>query len=153
MNLVTTGNTVPAMSANDIGRVRELESALLTMPQVEMETQHVFHAGTYARTICLRDGLVITGALVKIPTILIINGDATVFLGDRTERITGHCVMLASAGRKQAFVAHTDTWITMVFATDAKTVEEAERQFTDEYELLISNTNQNEVIQCQAQQQ
>ena len=145
MNLITAGNTVPAMSINDIGRVRELESALLAMPQVEMETQHVFHAGVYARTVFLRDGVVITGALIKIPTLLIISGDVTVYLGGKSERLTGYNVMKANAGRKQVFVSHADTWMTMFFPTNAMTVEEAEAEFTDEYNLLLSHINENEV--------
>jgi hypothetical protein len=52
--------------------------------------------------------------------------------------VQGYAVLPASAGRKQAFVAQADTRLTMVFPTSAKTVEQAEREFTDEIYLLGS---------------
>ncbi len=59
-------------------------------------------------------------------------------VGDKPMRLTGHCVIPASAHRKQAFTAHEDTYLTMSFATGAATVEEAEDEFTDEAALLLS---------------
>ena len=46
--------------------------------------------------------------------------------------------MLGAAGRKQAFLAITDTALTTTFPTAAVTVEEAEAEFTDETDLLAS---------------
>ena len=39
---------------------------------------------------------------------------------------------------KQIFISKTPVIITMTFPTSAKTIEEAEREFTDEHELLLS---------------
>jgi hypothetical protein len=62
-----------------------------------------------------------------------------VALGDGlTERLTGYHVLPASGRRKQAYVAHADTWLTMVFATAAQSVEEAEDEFTAEAHKLMS---------------
>ncbi len=57
---------------------------------------------------------------------------------DGAVEVAGYTVFSASAGRKQAMVALTDTYLTMLFPTDAKTVDEAERAFTDEYDLLVT---------------
>jgi hypothetical protein len=47
-------------------------------------------------------------------------------------------VIQASAGRKQIYVTTEPTEITMVFPSSAKTVEEAEDEFSDESANLLS---------------
>jgi hypothetical protein len=59
-------------------------------------------------------------------------------MGEEVRRVTGYQVVPAAAGRKQAFRAVADTHITMVFPTNARTVDEAEREFSDEFERLAS---------------
>jgi hypothetical protein len=129
---------IAAMRPEAIDLVRRLEGEASTLPQVRIETTHTFHAGLYARTVRIPAGSMITGTLIKIPTLLIFQGDALVYLGDGHVRLKGYHVLEASAGRKQVFVAHADTWLTMVFATTATTVEDAETEFTDEAHLLLS---------------
>ena len=106
--------------------------------KVEIATEHLFHAGMYARTIRLQAGVVLTGALMKIETILIFNGMADVWTGHGWERIGGYQVLAGSAMRKQVFVTRSAVEMTMVFPTAATTVDEAEREFTDEFERLMS---------------
>jgi hypothetical protein len=126
------------MSTADAEKVGRLESRLRDMVQVPIATTHHFHAGMYARTIRIPQGVVITGALIRIPTMLIVSGHVTVFIGGDSIELRGYHVIPASAGRKQVFVAHADTDLTMLFPTSAGTVEEAEAEFTDETELLMS---------------
>lgn len=130
--------SLPAMSAADVEKVGRLEAHLRDMEQVPITTTHHFHAGMYARTIRIPKGVVITGALIRIPTLLIVSGHATVFIGGETIELRGYHVLPASAGRKQVFLAHADTDLTMLFPCRAETVEEAEAEFTDETELLMS---------------
>lgn len=138
-NLVTIArNSLPMMTDDAIDKVRVFENCALQFPQVDIRTAHTFHAGIYARTIMIPAGTVLTGALIKIATVLIVSGDVTVYIGDETIDLYGYHVLSASAHRKQAFVAHTDTYLTMVFSTKATTVEEAEEEFTDEAHKLIS---------------
>lgn len=133
---------IPAMSEAAIAKVYALEDRILEMPQNMIVAEHLIHGGVYARTGMIPAGDVATGALVKIPTMIIVQGDVDVFIGDDEPlRLKGYNVVPAGAGRKQAFVAHTDTYVTMLFATDAKTVDEAERAFTDEVERLMSNSD------------
>ena len=126
------------MTEADIANVRAFEDLALQAPQVFIPTHHVLHAGMYARTITIPAGVVLTGALIKCATILIINGDALVFLDGEPVEFDGYSVLPASARRKQAFVARKDTDLTMIFATDAANVAEAETQFTDEADRLFS---------------
>ncbi|WP_420997606.1 hypothetical protein ACKI2N_012410 [Cupriavidus sp. 30B13] len=127
---------IAPMRAEDIEQVRRLERALLAEPQVDLQYHHVLHAGMYARTVRIPAGVVITGALIKLATILVVNGDVSVFIGTETVRLQGYHVIPACAGRKQAFLAHTATDLTMVLSSRASTVEEAESEFTDEADLL-----------------
>lgn len=129
---------IQAMSIGDITKMYQLEAEALKLPQNPIDTQHVLHAGMYHRTIMIPAGGFITGALIKIPTTLIVSGDTTVFIGGETKRLTGYYVIPAKAMRKQAFLAHSDTYLTMSFCTTATTVEEAEQEFTDEHASLSS---------------
>lgn len=139
MNHALNANPIlPAMTAKDVERVKALEYWSLEQRQVAIETTHSLHAGLYARTIMIPKGTMLTGALMKIPTLLVLSGDAEVIVGDHAHRFTGYHVLSGEAGRKQAFITHADTWLTMAFASNAQTVEEAEREFTDEYEQLMS---------------
>lgn len=113
-------------------KLRKLETEVLKLPQVSIETKHAFHANMYARTCKVPAGVLMTGALIKIATLLVIEGDCIVYVDDHPVRMNGYNVLSASAGRKQAFLALKDTYITMIFPTKAATVEEAEDEFTDE---------------------
>jgi hypothetical protein len=132
-------HAIPPMTPEGIAKVRDLEAVLLARyPDGNLPIEHGLHAGMYHRTVCVPAGMMMTGVLIRIPTLLIIQGDAFVWLGEEAKRVTGYHVVAASAGRKQAFRMVADTHITMVFATDATTVDEAERQFTDEWRNLAS---------------
>lgn len=138
-NIATTENHIPAMSELAINNVRQLEELVLKVPQIKIPTNHLFHAGVYARTIMIPAGVILTGALIKIATVLVVSGDVIVYMGEKTKELHGYGnVLAASGGRKQAFVAITDTYLTMIFATKVKSVEAAEDEFTDEANLLFS---------------
>jgi len=129
---------IQPMSDTAIGKVYALERVTGLMEQADIETHHVLHGRMYARTIKIPGGVVLTGALVRIPTTLIINGDVTIYADNDEIRVTGYQVIPASAHRKQAFITHSHTFVTMVFATAATTIEEAEDEFTEEASLLMS---------------
>lgn len=139
-NIIASENVIPSMGVMAIDKVRALETEMRKMPQGPVDTHHVLHAGQYARTVMIPAGTLITGALIKIATILIVCGDCTVFVGDDVVRLTGYNVMATGARRKQAFIAHSDTYLTMVFATKAETIEQAEDEFTDEGDMLLSRS-------------
>lgn len=133
---------LPSMSDASIEKVRVIERAFFERPQVPIFTCHLLHAGTYSRTIMIPAGVAITGVLVKVPTVLIAQGEATIHIGDEEIEVSGYMVVPAHAGRKQAFAAHTDFYLTMMFPTAARSVEEAEHEFTDEFDLLASHRDE-----------
>lgn len=129
---------IAPMSREAIAKVHAIERIALTRPQVDIKTEHFLHAGTYTRTIFIPKDTMLTGALMKVPTVLIIHGDVTIYTGDGAVRLSGYHVLRAAAGRKTAFATHDGTHVTMMFATDAATVEQAENEFTDEADQLMS---------------
>jgi hypothetical protein len=130
--------TLPSTTPELLAQIGEFENAVLGNGAVEVPTQHVIHAGMYARTIVMPAGVVLTGALMKRATLVIVTGKAAVLAGDVWVELDGYNVMPASAGRKQVFVSRSQAVITMVFPTAAKTVEEAEAEFTDDCARLLS---------------
>ena len=137
-SLAITGNRIPAMSRDAIAKVDALADILRQVPQENIDTHHVIHGGMYARTIAIKAGVMLTGALIKVPTMLVINGDVTVFADNESFRLTGFHAIPASANRKQAFIAHAETAMTMIFKSDATTIAEAENEFTNEANMLMS---------------
>lgn len=142
--IAARAETLPAMTGEAIDKVRKAEASALELPQIDLPIQHNLHAGMYARTVTVPAGMVITGALIKIPTLLIVDGHCDVFTGAETVVLEGRHVIQASANRKQAFLAHTDTHLTMLFPTSATTVEQAENEFTDEADMLQTRRPQGD---------
>ena len=138
--------SLPTMSESARAQVKAFETCVLNAPQTDMITKHVIHAGMYVRTIMLPAGHVLTGAHIKIPTIVTVCGDVDVFTGESVMGLRGYHVLPAQEGRKQAFYAHTDTYISMAFPTQASTVEDAEVEFTDEHAALMSRRGKNEIL-------
>lgn len=134
------------MSGELLASLKETQNKLLNLPQIEIQTEHVIHGGMYTRTIRLGPGVVLMGALIKIPTMLIVSGRTKVFTGESWIELDGYHVIPARAGRKQIFVTQEDTNITMMFRTDAKTVGQAEEEFTDEAEALMSKQGDKDTV-------
>ena len=146
MNLALTDKTLPPTTPEIIEKIALVEARIRPHEHtLQVTMEHHLHAGMYARTCRLAPWQVITSVLIKIPTLLIVNGDCIVLAGDKWHELTGYNVLQACAGRKQIYVTREATEITMIFPSKAETIEEAEREFTDEYENLLTR---REVEQC-----
>lgn len=130
---------LPPSSPSDLQALCSVTSYLLRQKPVEVPVEHFLHAGTYIRTCFLPKGAAIVGALIKVPTVVIVSGRCQVTAGPAIKAIDGYAVLRAEAGRRQCFAALEDTYITMLFASNAKTVADAEKEFTDEWDLLTTN--------------
>lgn len=139
--------SIPAMHPEAIAKVRRLEVENLERDQIRLPVQDTLHGGMYVRTVFIPAGVLLTGALIKVPTVVIVQGSVTVYIGGGSADFEGYNILPASAGRKQAFLAITDTYVSMMFPTKATTVEEAEREFTDEHEQLASRRDNMNVVQ------
>lgn len=128
----TPPEMVAAMEAFEHGLERN------AVPQRDIPTEHLFHAGMYARTVVMQPGILLTGALMTRATLVIVAGSAAMLVGAEWVHLDGYNVIPASAGRKQAFLSRSEVRITMVFPTQARTVEEAEAEFTEDAARLLS---------------
>ena len=133
--------TLPALFTGmpDPETVRAAERVFATLPQVDLATTHLVHAGMYARTIFIPAGTVLTGALTKQDNVCVVFGDITVTTDEGPRRLTGHHVLPARLGAKRAGLAHADTWWTTLMTTEHTEVADIERQMTDEVDLLQTN--------------
>ena len=117
--------------------IKAMESSVCK--EVEIPIEHFVHEGVYYRTCHIPKDTAIIGAYIKIPTTVIVSGDCYVTLGNTIGRLKGYNVIKAEAGRRQAFRAIEDTYITMCFRTDNSDLRECEKEFTPEWMLLTTN--------------
>lgn len=148
MTAITHSAVLPPASEEMLGKIRLLEDKVLERVQTDFVTEHVFHAGMYARTVRIPAGILFTSVLIKRATLLVTHGELLVLSpeGDRWIGWYGYHVVPADAGRKQVYVAQTPVEITMIFPTASQTVAEAEAEFTDEGENLLSRTMGNDIV-------
>lgn len=143
MNEMIVTGQLPTLSKEDMEVMDDVIAEVKKLPPVDISVEQFFHAGMYVRTCFIPAGCVIVGALIKIPTVVHVSGHCKVSVGSKTAEINGFMALKADAGRRQAFLAIEDTCVTMSFATQAKSFSEAEKEFTDEYELLTTTKGVN----------
>lgn len=144
---IIKANKIQPITQEDLNLVLAIENEVKKLLQIDLTTHHTLHAGVYTRTAILKQGTVSTGSFMKIPTTILINGNLRFLVGKKVHNIVGFKAIPACANRKQFAYAIEDTYITMLFKTDAKTVEEAEEEFTDDFKFLISrNINSINII-------
>lgn len=131
---------LPALAPSDRVLVERAQALVRELPPLDIPTEHLLHAGLYARTVCIPAGALVVGSHMRRATVLVLDGDASVFTGgdERERRYTGRHVIAGAAGRKSMFLAHAETSLTLLLPTDARTVEQAENDFTDEAAELLS---------------
>jgi hypothetical protein len=132
-----TAALTPA-SRDTLDKLARVHEALLMVEQVPIATEHILHGGMYTRTIRLRPGIVMMGSLIRRATVLIVNGSASVLAGDDRIDLEGYNVLPGCAGRKQLFLTRGAVEMTMIFATQAQSVEDAEDEVFAEAEFLMS---------------
>lgn len=128
------------LQKNHNGKVSDFEDAVLEsgVEELRIPITHFLHGGMYSRTAMIPKGTMLTGCLTNCDNLCVVSGDIEFSVGGEKKRIVGYGVIPARKGVKRAGLTHANTWWTTVFRTDAKTVDEAEREFTDEMEMLQS---------------
>lgn len=131
-------------AAGDAGA--RFDEALARLPQVDLQTAHLVHAGISARWIHIPADTVLVGALTELDNVCLVIGDITVTTGAGVVRLTGVNMLPALKGAKRRGVAHADTlWFT-VHRTESATVAGAEDEMTRE----ASNLQTRRLLTCAA---
>jgi hypothetical protein len=115
-----------------------INQEILKYEQCLVHTRHLIHGGMYARTIILSADTKMVGSIILKPTILVVHGTTSVLSGNDRIELEGYSVLAGESGRKQFFWTHSQVEMTMLVATSAKTVEDAENEVFGEADLLIS---------------
>ena len=112
-------------------KVFALEEMVKEMPQVELDIEHVFAPGTYARKMVIPAGVVLTGKIHLTEHINIVAaGVIEVRSEGETRRIEAPAIFVSKPGVKRAGFAIEDTvWIT-IHATEETDPEVIEEQIT-----------------------
>lgn len=138
MNIIDTSKCIPMMNLKQIEQAKKAEEHIRTLDRIKCVTQHTLHAGIYSRTLFMPKGSVVAGVIIQVPTTLILSGKMAVYIGDDITHIDGYNVLPTIGDRKQVVYAIEDSYATLLFKTEAKTIEEAEQEMTNEYSRLMS---------------
>lgn len=136
-SLAAFGYALAPSSEEALGVLMEMRGAIDRMAETspaEFPTEDLLHAGCYVRTCFCPAGTVLAGAIIKVPTVVVVHGVCDVTNGTSILRVDGFAVLKGALDRATVWRAHTDTYLTMVYASKAKTCGEAEEEFTDEFE-------------------
>lgn len=135
-----TSSQLRGVSQSWRDRVNALADFFESVGEVPLPVEQHLHAGVYTRTGCQKAGVVCATALVKVPTQLIVCGHARIYCENDVFEVKGYKVLEGLPGRQMVVYTLEDTWATVLFATDAKTVEEAEIEAVGE-EVAVRLTN------------
>lgn len=126
-----------------------LEAIAKEKPEAEVDipTENHIHAGCYSRTIRVPKGTLVAGLQIQVATQLVFCGKGQFTDGAVVRNLDGYVVMEGAKGRRAAFYAEEDTCMTMFYASEAKSVKEAEDEFCAEPERL--GTRRKEKLLCQ----
>lgn len=128
MTQLTSAKQIGAVSKPWAEMVDKLAKELDKLPQVVMQLEHHIHAGVYSRTGMQKKGVLCAAALLKVPTQLIVSGKCRIYCDGKVILVDGYRVLEGMPGRQIVVYTEEDTWATALFATNAKTVEEAEAE-------------------------
>lgn len=107
-----------------------LKSELCKLPQYQPETKHYFHAGMYCREVFRHAGVALVGKVHKKEHFYVVASGTIILNGGR--HITGPAVLECTPGTQRAVYSVTDAVCMTFHITDAKTVEEAEKELVED---------------------
>ena len=95
-------------------KIMALEDAMLSQPQLELETAHNFADGVYVRTMFIPAGTTVSGRLhLRECVNIMVSGDITLVTVDGPVRLKAPQMFVSPAGSKKVVYANEDTvWVT-----------------------------------------
>jgi hypothetical protein len=108
----------------------------------EFPVQHDLYGGVYLRTLFLHKGFSVIGCKHKVPSQLIIHGDALVTTSEGIRRVRGFAVIQTPPGCWRAVEALEDTIFTAVFSTPVESLldlEVIQKATIENHEDIASN--------------
>ena len=134
-------------------RVMALEETMRSMPQVaDMQTDHYFADGMYARKLSRKAGTLIVGKVHKKEHLYIVTkGSVRVTSDDEVRTLTAGDVIVSKPGTKRAVLALEDSVCMTVHRTDKKNVVKIEKELIEsDPEALFDSNNQLKMIEVKS---
>ena len=130
--LLTPESHAPALDFMR-AKVDVLQQEMSKLPQYEPETRHFFHGGMYCRDVFRPAGVLIVGAVHKKEHFyLVVSGTVAITDGEgNVQEVTAPQLFLSKPGTKRAVYALTDALCVTFHATDAVSVEQAEKELVE----------------------
>jgi hypothetical protein len=127
-------------------KIIKWENFARLQPQLELEVNHYFSHGVYARELLIPADTILTGEIHKFSNLnILIKGSIQVSIGDKIETIHAPFVVVSPPGTKR--IAHTITdcvWMT-IHGTHERNVDKIKEMFIADSEkdwLEFSNADQ-----------
>jgi hypothetical protein len=148
MQLSLPFERLPAINPTGMAKIQDMTTIIRKAGSEKFKTKHLVHGGVYTRTVIVPTHTLFTGVLLKVPTTLIVVGKISIYVGEKTILLRGYNVLPGSADRQCAFYTHSTVGMSMSLATTATSVEEIQKEFTDETHLLVplENTDEHEIV-------
>jgi hypothetical protein len=127
-----------------VKEILALENEILRHPQVELPLTHDFINGVYARSMFIRAGTVLTGAVHAFDCFSVIRyGDLIIYTEDGMKEVHAGDMIPSVAGVKRAGYAQTDTLITgfMANPTNETDLDKLWEMYTRPNNELLNQNN------------
>lgn len=112
-----------------IKKLNDMEKVMKELNTIDIEVQHNFAPGNYARTMKISKGVMLTGKIHRHAHLNIMAyGDLTVVNENGTTRLSGHNVFTSEPGTKRAFYAHEDSAWTTIHLTGETDMAKLEKE-------------------------
>jgi len=118
--------------------IERLQASMLSMPQLDLETQHYFAQGLYCRVLPRLAGTLIVGKVHKQEHLYIVCcGTVRVVSDAETKDVTGPAVIVSAPGTKRAVLALTDATCLTVHHTHLNDLEAIEEELIEPDETAL----------------
>ncbi|MGE5623009.1 MAG: hypothetical protein ACM3WS_07640 [Bacillota bacterium] len=124
-------------------QIKRLEAEMRKLPQIELQTDHYFADGMYARVVARPAGTVIVGKVHRKEHFYIVTkGSVQVTSDEGVKTLTAGSVLVSKPGTKRAVVALEDSICMTVHRTDKTDLSEIEEQLIEpDQEALFDSRN------------
>lgn len=113
-------------------QVDRLQEAVAAVPQIELQTQHDFCPGFYARSVLIPAGTVLVGKVHATEHIFMVTqGDISITTDEGVVRVQAPYQAICKPGMKRAGFAHTDTICVNIHITTERDLEKLEAALID----------------------
>jgi quercetin dioxygenase-like cupin family protein len=135
---------------NDLVKIHHLEEAMRQMPQAELETDHYFADGMYARVVKRKAGTLIVGKVHKREHFYIVTkGMVQVYMDSEVKVMSAGDMVVSIPGTKRAVLAVEDSICMTVHRTKKRNLDQIEKQLIEpDTKALFDASNKVKELSC-----